>query len=427
MTVIDGNTIVNDLDGNMTSGPITNDTLVAYAYDARNRLLNVGGVTNTYDAMNNRIGQTYGTNSVAYTINPNSSLPQLLMRIKNGVTNYYVYGAGLLYQVTESAAATNTLTYHYDYRGSTVALTDGTGTNVTDQIEYSAYATMTIRTGTNDTPFLFNGRYGVMTDPNGLLYMRARYYNPYICRFVNPDPSGFSGGLNFYAYGNGNPVSMVDPGGLDAAQAPQAASWLANAIGVNSSGAPLNPSNPFSLDIPEEPPTTGQLFGNGLNNTVTAMGNTVGLALYPPGWTWQNWNQASAPLYSMDTPANPAATPYVEGALGVSGGATALAGGIGLWGAVGLPTMNVAVGEGGFSLSPIHAAYGVGDTWVNAVGNSFFKMTVSGAGAADTVAAPYFTVTGIPVLFPSAVTTTGIPAWSCVTAASSALWRGWGL
>ena len=28
--------------------------------------------------------------------------------------------------------------------------------------------------------------------------MRARYYNPYIGRFISSDPSGFSGGLNFY-------------------------------------------------------------------------------------------------------------------------------------------------------------------------------------------------------------------------------------
>jgi len=35
-----------------------------------------------------------------------------------------------------------------------------------------------------------------MTDPNGLLCMRARYNNPYICPFINPDPAGFAGGLN---------------------------------------------------------------------------------------------------------------------------------------------------------------------------------------------------------------------------------------
>jgi RHS repeat-associated protein len=216
LTGVDGNTVNNDADGNMTNGPLTSDTPFTYTYDARNRLLNAGGVTNAYDPAGNRVGITYGTNSVAYVINPNTKLSQVLMRVKNGVTNYYIYGPGLLYQITESATVTNTLTYHYDFRGSTVALTDGTGTNVTDRIEYSAYATITYRTGTNDTPFLFNGRYGVMIDHNGLLYMRARYYNPYLCRFLNPDPIGFSGGLNFYAYADGNPVSYLDPFGLSA-------------------------------------------------------------------------------------------------------------------------------------------------------------------------------------------------------------------
>ena len=205
--------VTNDADGNLLHAPLTNSVFTNYIYDARNRLLNAGGVTNTYDAMNNRVGQTQGTNSAVFVVNPNAKLPQVLMRIKNGVTNYYVYGAGLLYQVTETANGTNVLTYHYDYRGSTVALTDTNG-NITDRIEYSLYATTTYRAGTNDTPFLFNGRYGVMTDPNGLLYMRARYYSPYLCRFLNPDPSGFSGGLNFYAYANGNPVSYLDPFGL---------------------------------------------------------------------------------------------------------------------------------------------------------------------------------------------------------------------
>ncbi len=161
LATVDSFPVTVDLDGNLTSGPLTNDTFATYAYDARNRLLNVGGVTNVYDAANNRIRQTYGTNSVVYVVNPNATLPQVLMRIKNGVTNYYVYGPGLLYQVTETATATNTLTYHYDYRGDTIALTSDSGL-VTDRMEYSAYATLTYRAGTNDTPFLFNGFYGVV-------------------------------------------------------------------------------------------------------------------------------------------------------------------------------------------------------------------------------------------------------------------------
>lgn len=215
LKTVDSLSVNVDLDGNLISGPLTNDTFASYAFDIRNRLLNVGGVTNVYDAMDNRIGQTYGTNTIEYVINPNAKLPQVLERIKNGVTTYYIYGAGLLYQVTETPTGTNTLTYHYDSRGSTIALTADNGL-VVDRFEYSLYGTLTYRAGTDETPFLFNGRYGVMSDPNGLSCMGARYYNPFLCRFLNPDPSGFKGGLNFYAYANGNPVSYLDPVGLDA-------------------------------------------------------------------------------------------------------------------------------------------------------------------------------------------------------------------
>ena len=213
LLTINGATVTNDLNANLTYAPLTNGVLVAQVFDARNRLVSAGGVTNFYDAINSRIRQTQGTNVTAFVVNPNATLPQTLMRIKNGLTNYYIYGAGLLYQITETASATNTLTYHYDYRGSTIALSADNG-QVTDRIEYSAYGLTTYRKGASDTPFLFNGRYGVMTDANGLLYMRARYYNPYLCRFISQDPSGFGGGLNCFAYANGNPVSCLDPFGL---------------------------------------------------------------------------------------------------------------------------------------------------------------------------------------------------------------------
>ena len=53
-----------------------------------------------------------------------------------------------------------------------------------------------------------------MTDANGLVNMRARYYNPTTMRFLNSDPA--RDGLNWYAYASGNPINRVDPSGLDA-------------------------------------------------------------------------------------------------------------------------------------------------------------------------------------------------------------------
>ncbi|MFZ5761513.1 MAG: RHS repeat-associated core domain-containing protein, partial [Thermodesulfobacteriota bacterium] len=51
-------------------------------------------------------------------------------------------------------------------------------------------------------------------EPNGFYYMRARYYDPEVRRFISEDPIGFNGGdLNLYAYVGNNPMMMVDPSG----------------------------------------------------------------------------------------------------------------------------------------------------------------------------------------------------------------------
>ncbi len=66
--------------------------------------------------------------------------------------------------------------------------------------------------------YLYNGQYGVSTGGNGLYYMRARYYDQDIKRFINRDilsgNIGNSQSLNRYCYVQGNPVSLTDPFGL---------------------------------------------------------------------------------------------------------------------------------------------------------------------------------------------------------------------
>ena len=103
--------------------------------------------------------------------------------------------------------------YHYDNVGSTIALSNNLGA-VVDRISYGPYGTITYRQANFDTPYLFVGAHGVETDSNGLYYMRARYYNPRIGRFVNSDPIGFGGGMNWYAYAGNNPILLSDSMGL---------------------------------------------------------------------------------------------------------------------------------------------------------------------------------------------------------------------
>jgi RHS repeat-associated protein len=46
-----------------------------------------------------------------------------------------------------------------------------------------------------------------------LYYLRARYYDPQLGRFLSEDPIGISGGLNLYAYAGNDPVNHYDPSG----------------------------------------------------------------------------------------------------------------------------------------------------------------------------------------------------------------------
>lgn len=201
-------TVSYDSDGNMTYGPLPGGSLGTYSYDARNRLTSAGGSTYRYNPDGLRV-QVTGSGAATYVIDPNASLSRVLMRTANGTTTYYVYGLGLLYEETSGA----TKSYHFNQVGSTLALTNDGG-SVTDRYGYSPFGAVTEHTGTTDSPFLFNGEFGVMTDANGLNYMRARYYNCRLMRFCNADPIGFNGGLNWHMFCGNNPVSIVDPFGL---------------------------------------------------------------------------------------------------------------------------------------------------------------------------------------------------------------------
>jgi RHS repeat-associated protein len=125
-----------------------------------------------------------------------------------------VYGHGL---IGREDAAGRYRTYHYDARGSTTLLTDEQG-QVTDRYTYGVYGEDEGHEGKTRQPYRYNGRDGVQTDVDGLLYMRARYYHPRLKRFLNRDVlrGSILDGQTFnrYAYVNGDPVGYVDPLGL---------------------------------------------------------------------------------------------------------------------------------------------------------------------------------------------------------------------
>ncbi|MGG4455517.1 RHS repeat-associated core domain-containing protein [Brevibacillus porteri] len=215
LDTVDGQTVQYDEDGNLLLLPGKQQP-ETYAYDARNRLVRAGQARYTYDAEYVRTSMTWNGKTTRYVVDQNADLTQVLMELEEtGATKaYYVYGLGL---IGREDAQGDYLSYHVDTRGSTTLLTDEHG-RVTDRFTYGLYGELEAHEGRTKQPFCYNGRDGVMTDPNGLYYMRARYYHPGLKRFLNRDvlQGDMTDGQTFnrFAYVNGDPIGFIDPLGL---------------------------------------------------------------------------------------------------------------------------------------------------------------------------------------------------------------------
>jgi RHS repeat-associated protein len=105
--------------------------------------------------------------------------------------------------------STGAVTYlHHDQTGSTRLLTGSTGT-VTGKCSYAAYGTPTCeRTAT--TPLGYDGQYA--SSDTGLIYLRAREYDPATAQFSRDPLEAISG--EPYAYAGDDPLNVGDPTGL---------------------------------------------------------------------------------------------------------------------------------------------------------------------------------------------------------------------
>ncbi len=237
MTYDNFDNVTSITDGELDFATVYYAKMTDFVYDFRNRLVQAGDTSYTYDAENNRIGVETGEKRTTYVINTQPELSQVLQSTEikltskdanseidkgittsitdnaNTTTTCYFYGNGLASQDNGK----DYFSYHFNNVGSTMAVTDARG-SVVETYNYTPYGELIDGEYREDIPFLYNGQYGVTTDSNGLYYMRARYYNVEIKRFINQDVLigvlERVSSLNRYAYVEGNPVSYLDPFGL---------------------------------------------------------------------------------------------------------------------------------------------------------------------------------------------------------------------
>jgi RHS repeat-associated protein len=88
-----------------------------------------------------------------------------------------------------------------------------TSANIISKYQYDefGYCTQYNEVG-YPNPFRYVGKYGVMYFGDNLYYMRARFYDPAIGRFLSEDPIWST---NLYPYADNNPVMGIDPKGTN--------------------------------------------------------------------------------------------------------------------------------------------------------------------------------------------------------------------
>ena len=193
-----------------------------YYYSQRNLLITstVRGdsgwndqATFTYDGLGNRVQQVDLTGSTPITTtyaNDNLGLSQVLVAYSGNEETSNLFGLDLIQQDTGA----DTL----------ILLTDGLGSVRLEMVEdtlntattYDPYGNQLVQTGMGNTTYGFTGEQE--DNSTGLLYLRARYYDPALRNFVERDPwvgiLRYPTTLHGYSYADNNPTNYTDPSGF---------------------------------------------------------------------------------------------------------------------------------------------------------------------------------------------------------------------
>ena len=218
-----------------------------YRFDPQNRLIDIRtGTTVTaaqaatadiayaYDAAGSRVKKTAkvaaspgNTSATSYLMDSNQAYPQVALESTattgaspSTQSTAYVWGNQLIRQTRGSAAslypaadAANDLFPLQGHLNTSLGAVDANG-NLVEQTPGDAYGQLATPTGLKQS-HLYTGEY--WDQDSQLLYLRARWYDPRIGRFVSADPfegkQADSRSLNRYVYVGNDPVHASDPTG----------------------------------------------------------------------------------------------------------------------------------------------------------------------------------------------------------------------
>ncbi len=223
-------TYTYDANGNTTSKTTASGTTL-YGYDFENHLISVTPPSGDpayfgYDPFGRRISKVVGAKTTTFLYDGANVSWELIEETQADSTvlrtaKHFTTGLGidepLVANIPQPAAEYGSLVpqyffYQADGLGSITSLSNQAGA-VVATYSYDSFGKTTASTESIANPYRYTSR--EWDADAGLYYYRARYYDATIGRFLNEDPSGFSGGINKYDYVLNRSENLVDPLGLD--------------------------------------------------------------------------------------------------------------------------------------------------------------------------------------------------------------------
>ena len=204
-------TYTYDKNGNVIT-ETENGITTTYTYDASNRCISISDGTDMttyeYDVFGNRTKEIRNGEVTEYVWSPIGSDCLVTAYFGDGSTADYVTGGRLTGAVIDGEA----YFYNFNLLGSTSEITDKNAKPV-NSYTYDVQGSVTTKTEGVFNPFTYVGAYGVLCDGDDLYYVRTRFVDTDLGRFISADPAGQYYGVNEYVYVDNNPVSNIDISG----------------------------------------------------------------------------------------------------------------------------------------------------------------------------------------------------------------------
>ncbi len=205
-----------------------------YRFDPQNRLIDIRtgatsaaaqaatpSVSYAYDANGNRVRKTTAQGTTGYLVDGKLAYSQVALESTATTSTAYEWGVQLIRQTQggsgnlfASVDAAKDLFPLLGHLNTSLGAIDANG-SVIEQSSGDAFGQLDAVTGSKQN-HLYTGEY--WDQDSQLVYLRARWYDPKIGRFVSSDP--FSGApiqpitLNKYVYAGADPVNRADPSGM---------------------------------------------------------------------------------------------------------------------------------------------------------------------------------------------------------------------